>query len=98
MLDKVDEIQKAHAGLYVGEFGDASAVDGLDTRLRNDLEKAGLFSLPITMIILVPRSAPSSPRASRCCSALTAVFGTFGIVALPSHLLPMPRRHRRWCS
>ena len=39
--------------LFVGEFGDASAVDGINRAFASDLEKAGLFSLPITLIILV---------------------------------------------
>src|SRR5690349_13609338 len=36
VLDKVDELQKAHPELYVGEFGDASAVDGINTAFASD--------------------------------------------------------------
>ena len=89
VLDKVDEIQKAHSALFVGEFGDASAVDGLNTAFASDLEKAGLFSLPITMIILVAAFGALVAAGIPLLLGLTAVFGTFGIVALPSHLLPI---------
>ena len=89
VLDKVDEIQKAHPALFVGEFGDASAVDGLNTAFASDLEKAGLFSLPITMIILVAAFGALVAAGIPLLLGLTAVFGTFGLVALPSHLLPI---------
>ena len=89
VLDKVDEIQNAHSALYVGEFGDASAVDGLNTAFASDLQKAGLFSLPITMIILVAAFGALVAAGIPLLLGLTAVFGTFGIVAVPSHLLPI---------
>ena len=46
--------QQAHPGFFIGEFGDASAAEG-ESRppTANDLGKAGLLSLPITLIILV---------------------------------------------
>ncbi len=89
VLDRVDEVQKAHPGLFVGEFGDASAVDGLNTAMASDLEKAGLFSLPITLIILVAAFGALVAAGIPLLLGLTAVFGTFGLVALPSHLLPI---------
>ena len=89
VLDRVDEAQKAHPGLFIGEFGDASAVDGLNTAFASDLEKAGLFSLPITLIILVAAFGALVAAGIPLLLGLTAVFGTFGLVALPSHLLPI---------
>ena len=68
VLAQVDAAQKAHPQLYVGEFGMASAVDALATTVAQDLGKAGMLSLPITLVILVITSALSSPRGSRCCS------------------------------
>jgi len=89
VLDKVDELQKAHPELYVGEFGDASAVDGINTAFASDLQKAGLFSLPITLIILIAAFGALVAAGIPLLLGLTAVFGTFGLVALPSHLLPI---------
>ena len=34
VLDRVDEVQQAHPRLFIGEFGDASAVDGARDGLR----------------------------------------------------------------
>jgi len=53
VLDRVDELQRAHPQLFVGEFGDASAVKAVETAYGEDLAKAGLLSLPVTLIILV---------------------------------------------
>src|SRR5262245_24345908 len=53
VVDRVGEIQKAHPQLTIGEFGTASATSALDTVFAEDLEKAGLISLPITLVILV---------------------------------------------
>ena len=89
VLDRVDEAQKAHPGLFIGEFGDASAVAGLNTAMASDLEKAGLFSLPITLVILVAAFGALVAAGIPLLLGLTAVFGTFGLVALPSHLLPI---------
>ena len=53
VLDRVAALQKAHPQLFIGEFGDASKVDALVTAYGNDLGKAGLLSLPVTLIILL---------------------------------------------
>jgi uncharacterized membrane protein YdfJ with MMPL/SSD domain len=89
VLDEVDEIQQAHPRLYVGEFGDASAVKGLNQAMANDLGKAGIFSLPVTLIILVAAFGALVAAGIPLLLGLTAVFGTFGLVALPSQLMPI---------
>jgi putative drug exporter of the RND superfamily len=53
VLAKVDEAQKAHPEFFIGEFGDASSVKAVETAFADDLGKAGLLSLPITLVILV---------------------------------------------
>jgi uncharacterized membrane protein YdfJ with MMPL/SSD domain len=89
VLDEVDEIQQAHPRLYVGEFGDASAVKGLNQAMASDLGKAGIFSLPVTLIILVAAFGALVAAGIPLLLGLTAVFGTFGLVALPSQLMPI---------
>ena len=49
MLDRVDEAQEAHPQLFIGEFGDASAEKAVVTAYGDDLAKAGLLSLPVTL-------------------------------------------------
>ncbi len=53
VLNKVAEAQQAHPRLFIGEFGDASVVNGVETAFGEDLARAGMLSLPITLTILV---------------------------------------------
>jgi RND superfamily putative drug exporter len=89
VLDRVDEAQRAHPQLYIGEFGDASATHGVNQAFAQDLEKAGLFSLPITLAILVVAFGALVAAGIPLLLALTAIFATFGLVAIPSHFLPV---------
>jgi RND superfamily putative drug exporter len=89
VLDAVDDAQRAHPSFFIGEFGDASSVKALDTAFANDLESAGVFSVPLTLIILVVAFGALVAAGIPLLLALTAVFATFGLVALPSHLLPI---------
>jgi uncharacterized membrane protein YdfJ with MMPL/SSD domain len=89
VLDRVDEAQRAHPGLFIGEFGDASAVHAVDTAFSDDLDKAGLFSLPITLIILVVAFGALVAAGIPLLLGLTAVLATFGLLALSSQVLPV---------
>ncbi|HSK55757.1 MAG TPA: MMPL family transporter [Jiangellales bacterium] len=89
VLERVAEIQAAHPRLFVGIFGDASAVAALETAYADDLEKAGLLSLPITLIVLVVAFGALVAAGIPLLLALTAVFATFGLIAVPSALLPV---------
>ena len=73
----------------IGEFGDASAQKGVETAYGNDLAKAGALSLPVTLIILVLAFGALVAAGIPLLLALTAVFATFGLIALPSHVLPV---------
>src|SRR5919108_6112626 len=89
VLDRVDDAQSAHPGFFIGEFGDASAQTAADEAAAQDLESAGVFSIPITLIILVVAFGALVAAGIPLLLALTAVFATFGLMALPSHVLPM---------
>ena len=89
VVDRVDEVQQAHPQLFIGEFGNASAVSALDTVFAEDLEKAGLFSLPITLIILVVAFGALVAAGIPLLLALTAVFATFGLGAVVSQVMPL---------
>ena len=88
MLDTVDELQAAHPAVFVGEFGDASKIDAAVTAYADDLGKAGLLSLPITLIILVLAFGAQELQAS-CWPGPDHVFATFGLIALPSAIFPV---------
>ena len=89
VLDGVAAAQLAHPGFFIGEFGDASAQKGVETAYGNDLGKAGALSLPITLIILVLAFGSLVAAGIPLLLALSAVFATFGLMALPSHLVPV---------
>jgi RND superfamily putative drug exporter len=89
VLAQVDAAQKAHPQLYVGEFGMASAVDAIATTVEKDLGKAGMLSLPITLVILVVAFGALVAAGIPLLLALTAVFATFGVVGGISHFVPM---------
>src|SRR5262245_12357361 len=88
VLAAVDDAQQAHPELFIGEFGDASAVDAVQTAFVDDLGKAGLLSLPITLAILLVAFGALVAAGIPLLLALTAVFAAFGLMALPSHILP----------
>ena len=89
VLDRVDELQKAHPQVFIGQFGDASKVDALVTAYGDDLGKAGLLSLPVTLVILLVAFGTLVAAGIPLLLALTAVFATFGLVAIPSHVFPV---------
>ena len=53
VVDAMADIQKANPGYFVGEFGDASTDKQIEGAFLDDLAKAGMLSLPLTLIILV---------------------------------------------
>ena len=89
VLDAVAAAQRAHPDFTIGEFGDASAEKGVVTAYENDLGKAGTLSLPITLIVLVLTFGSLVAAGIPLLLALTAVFATFGLVALSSVFLPV---------
>ena len=89
VLDEVDAAQQAHPQLFIGEFGDASSVKAIETAYGDDLGKAGVLSLPVTLAILVLTFGALVAAGIPLVLALTAVFATFGLVAVSSHVLPM---------
>jgi uncharacterized membrane protein YdfJ with MMPL/SSD domain len=89
VLDRVDAAKQAHPGLFIGEFGDASAQKGVEDAYGDDLGKAGALSLPVTLIILVLAFGALVAAGIPLLLALTAVFATFGLIALPSQVVPV---------
>src|SRR5262245_38408267 len=89
VLERVDELQQANPEYFVGAFGDASKVDALATVFEDDLGKAGLLSLPITLGILLIAFGALVAAGIPLLLALTAVFATFGLIAIQSHVFPV---------
>jgi uncharacterized membrane protein YdfJ with MMPL/SSD domain/pimeloyl-ACP methyl ester carboxylesterase len=89
IIKAVAAAQAAHPGFFIGEMGDASAPKAVEDQAGKDLGKAGMLSLPITLIILVVTFGALVAAGIPLLLALTAVFATFGLVAAASQVLPM---------
>jgi uncharacterized membrane protein YdfJ with MMPL/SSD domain len=88
VVDRVDEIQKANPAFYIGSFGTSTGKE-VEAGFFDDLKKAGEFSVPLTLLILVVAFGALIAAGIPLVLALTAVLGTMGIVALISQILPM---------
>ncbi|HET9859962.1 MAG TPA: MMPL family transporter [Nocardioidaceae bacterium] len=84
----VDGVQSRHADLYVGLFGDASADQAIQEAFGQDLETAGILSIPVTLVILVIAFGALVAAGIPLLLALTAVAATLGLVSLTSQVLP----------
>ena len=89
VLASIGDAGKAHPSFFVGEFGGASAAKGVDSAFADDLKSAGVYSIPLTLIILVVAFGALVAAGIPLLLALTAVFATFGLAALPSHVIPL---------
>ena len=89
MLEAVAAAQRVHPSFTIGEFGDASAEKSVVEAYDEDLGQAGALSLPITLIVLVLTFGSLVAAGLPLLLALTAIFATFGLIALSSVLLPV---------
>ena len=84
----VDEAQEANPDVFVGSFG-VSADKEVEAAFLDDLKKAGLLSIPVTLIILIVVFGALVAAGIPLLLALTAIIATFGLVALPTSLVPI---------
>jgi uncharacterized membrane protein YdfJ with MMPL/SSD domain len=94
-VDKVDpivarvaEVQEAHPAFYVGSFGVGTKKEIVGA-FQDDLKKAGLYSIPLTLAILLLAFGALVAAGIPLLLGLTAVLATFGLVAITSQVLPM---------
>jgi uncharacterized membrane protein YdfJ with MMPL/SSD domain len=88
VVARVAELQRAHPGFYVGSFGESTG-KALKASFVDDLKKAGLYSVPLTLIILLVAFGALVAAGIPLLLGLTAVLGTLGLTALVSQVLPM---------
>jgi uncharacterized membrane protein YdfJ with MMPL/SSD domain len=89
VLDEVAAAQRANPKLRVEQVGDASAEKELEGVFEKDLKKAETLSLPVTLLILLIAFGALAAAGLPILLALSAVLATMGLVALPSHILPI---------
>ena len=87
-MDAVDAAAAANPSLRIEEFG-VSAEKQLDEKFNQDLERAGLLSLPVTIVILVVAFGALVAAGIPLLLALSAVMATMGLLAIPSQVWPV---------
>src|SRR4051794_38380103 len=88
-LAAVAAAQAAHPALDIRQLGGASANKAINQVIGDDLGKAGLLSLPVTLVILTITFGTLVAAGLPLLIGITAVLAALGLVALPSHLLPV---------
>jgi RND superfamily putative drug exporter len=88
VVGAVAAVQEAHPDFYVGAFGE-STNKALQASFNDDLTTAGLYSVPLTLVILLLAFGALVAAGIPLLLGLTAVLGTLGLVAIVSHVLPM---------
>jgi uncharacterized membrane protein YdfJ with MMPL/SSD domain len=89
VIDAVDAAKAAPSDLYIGGFGEATADQEIDESVGADLERAGLLSLPVTIVVLAIAFGALVAAGIPLLLALTGVIATMGLLALPSQLWPV---------
>ena len=88
VIAAVDAAAAAHPALSIDEFG-VSAEKQVDEKFNKDLERAGLLSLPVTIVILVIAFGALVAAGIPLLLALSAVMATMGLLAIPSQAWPV---------
>jgi uncharacterized membrane protein YdfJ with MMPL/SSD domain len=88
-LAAVAAAQRAHPGLRIDEFGEASADKAISNSIDSDFQKAEFTSLPITLAILVIVFGALVAAGVPLLLALTAVAATIGLIGPISHISPV---------
>jgi uncharacterized membrane protein YdfJ with MMPL/SSD domain len=88
ILQAVKRVARAHPGLYVGEYGDASASKAIDNSTGRDFHRAEILSIPLTLAILLFTFGALIAAGIPLLLALTAVIAAVGLLAFPSQIWP----------
>src|SRR5436190_14207170 len=89
ILAAVADAQRASPQFTIDEFGGGSANKAINDQFGKDLLKAGALSLPLTLVILLLVFGAAVAAGIPLLLALTSVLAAIGLLALPSHVLPM---------
>ncbi len=88
VVSAVDAVQEAHPDFYVGSFGE-STNQAINDSFAEDLKTAGLYSVPLTLLILLVAFGAVVAAGIPLLLGMSAVLGTLGLVSLVSHVVPM---------
>jgi uncharacterized membrane protein YdfJ with MMPL/SSD domain len=86
---QVLKTQARHPGFTVEELGSVSTEKQLNAKFDSLLAKVGLLALPAALIILLLVFGSAVAALVPLLLAITAVFATNGLVAIPSQFIPV---------
>src|SRR5918999_613040 len=78
-LDAVAAVQADHPDLAIEQFGGASVNEAIDKVIQDDLGKAGLLSIPITLIILIITFGTLVAAGLPLLIGITSVMAALGV-------------------
>jgi RND superfamily putative drug exporter len=87
-VDAVASAQRAHPGFYMGQIGEESAEKAIDDTIGKDFKRAELFSIPLTLAILLLAFGALVAAGVPVLIAITAVLAATGLLAPVSHVFP----------
>jgi RND superfamily putative drug exporter len=79
----------AHRDLFIGQFGESSLDSAVQDSISEDLGRAELFSLPLTLVILLFAVGGFVAALVPLLLAMSAVAAAIGVVSLLSHVMTM---------
>jgi uncharacterized membrane protein YdfJ with MMPL/SSD domain len=85
----VDGARAEHPAVFIGGFGNATAEKEVNDQFNSDLGRAGLLSLPVTIVILIVAFGALVAAGIPLLLGLTAVLATMGLLAIPSQFWPV---------
>ena len=83
----IDKVEARHPGFYVQSVG-TSTDKAIDAEIQGGLAKAGLVSIPLTVIILLVVLGSLVAASVPLLLGITAVVGSTGLIALSSQVVP----------
>jgi uncharacterized membrane protein YdfJ with MMPL/SSD domain len=89
VIAAVDRLKAEHSSLFIGSFGTATAERQIGDAVANDLERAGLLSVPVTIVILIVAFGALVAAGIPLLLAFSGVLATLGLLAIPSHVWPV---------
>ncbi|MDX6535412.1 MAG: heme transporter, partial [Gaiellales bacterium] len=87
--DTIKALQASNPDYNVEQFGGGSSEKSLNAAFQSDLGKAGMISLPLTLLILTIVLGALVAAGVPIVLALLGVLASMAIVVIPSQLIPM---------
>ncbi len=89
LVAAVDRVESRHPGFLIDETGSVSTQKEVQSAIQGGLKKAGLVSIPLTIIILMIILGSFVAALIPLLLGITSVVATMGLIAFASRLVPM---------